>query len=285
MKRWEKDFTSNPRARLTNPSRAIWSRIDNMKKIRSEAGGKTIVQWVRAHIEEQTDKPKKEHKPKQSKKESSKSKQQKAETQDPKGKPKPTHRQPRKHKPPPPPTCACGQPKGKCDKNHPHHIGNELADTEANRGRKGVEPSQDEREDPRHGEDPWHLTHRNTQCEGDITTVIKQAIRLTRLTDMQNSSKPHCRRVAAALTLSDQCIRKYTTGKKAIPTRFIARALSDALPTYKNESKKVGEANSYAHMYGTHIEGGLCSCGAGEVEDNYHMFCRCKYSEHINVPG
>ena len=98
---------------------------------------------------------------------------------------------------------------------------------------------------------------------------------------MQNSSKPHCRRVAAALTLSDQCIRKYTTGKKAIPTRFIARALSDALPTYKNESKKVGEANSYAHMYGTHIEGGLCSCGAGEVEDNYHMFCKCKYSEHI----
>ena len=115
VKRWEKDCTNNPRARSTNPSRAIWSRIDNMKKIRSEAGGKTIVQWVRAHIEEQTDKPKKDHKPKQSKKESSKSKQQKAETQDPKGKPKPTHRQPRKHNPPPPPTCACGQPKGKCE--------------------------------------------------------------------------------------------------------------------------------------------------------------------------
>ena len=56
---------------------------------------------------------------------------------------------------------------------------------------------------------------------------------------MQTSPQPHTRGVAEALTLSDDSLRKYTTGKKAIPTRFITRALSDSLPTYKNERKKV----------------------------------------------
>ena len=69
VKRWEKDYTNNPRARSTNPSRAIWSRVDHIKKFREAAGGKTQVKWVRAHIEEKTDpqKTKSRPKPKQTK--------------------------------------------------------------------------------------------------------------------------------------------------------------------------------------------------------------------------
>ena len=43
----------------------------------------------------------------------------------------------------PPPTCACGADRGECKKEHEHHIGNDLADWEANEGRRKAMPAEE----------------------------------------------------------------------------------------------------------------------------------------------
>ena len=261
VKRWEVTRAEDVRARSKAPCRAVWNRIDRIKKIREAAGGVTTVKWVRAHVEEA--------------KESSKQTAEEQEQEQQKITAVPRKKKQAKA---PPPQCACGEQKGKCKKTHPHHIGNDRADEAANKGRMERQTEED-RGDPRQGEDPWYMIYREAYCEGDITTEIKKATRLTRLTEMQNSSKPHDRLAARAVTMSDTCMRKYVMNVKEISTRFVTRAISDSLPTYKNEAKKLGEGSTYEYMYGEYIQGGLCSCGSGEVEDNHHVFCKCKLTQ------
>ena len=126
------------------------------------------------------------------------------------------------------------------------------------------------------------MTHKGKVCEGDITSEIKEATKLQRLSEMLQSTKPHIKQVAQAVTLSAPSIRKYIANKKDITTRYMTRALSDSLPTYKNEAKKIQTGNTYEAMYGDKIEGGMCVlCGDSKVEDNHHIFCECQKYAHI----
>ena len=111
---------------------------------------------------------------------------------------------------------------------------------------------------------------------------IKEATKAQRLTEMHDSSKPHIKQVANAITLSVPSIRKHIANHKDITTRFMVRAISDSLPTYKNEAKKVAPGNKYEEMYKDKITGGTCVCCDLETaESNQHIFCECPKYAHL----
>ena len=200
IQRWELTKTNNPRELATSPGRAVWSRIEALKKLRREAGGKTKVLWVKAHIEEEKASKKK-------KRESTAGGESERQALSREGKQpcivpvegRRSKTKSRQKAQKDPPQCACQAKRGECDKNHAHHKGNDQADAEANKGRQMATP-QNMEEDPRYGEEPWHLTYRGVVCEGDITEEIKKAARETRLTEMKYSSSTHVREVAKMIS-------------------------------------------------------------------------------------
>ena len=95
---WDKDTLNNPRARLHSTGRALWNRIQLLKKARQRAGARTRVQWVHSHVDDPA-------------------RQQVKSTS--------------RHK------CARQGANMKCLPSHPHHKGNEAAGRLATEGLEG----------------------------------------------------------------------------------------------------------------------------------------------------
>ena len=47
---WDKDTLNNPRARLHSTGRALWNRIQLLKKARQRAGARTWVRWCTHNV-------------------------------------------------------------------------------------------------------------------------------------------------------------------------------------------------------------------------------------------
>ena len=99
----------------------MWNRLDAIKTARRAAGLETRVRWVHSHVEANKGAPEGEpvgKKPKKAEGGEGKAKQGNQEA----------------------PRCACGGAEGRCDPDHVHHKGNDVADELANLGRIMPEP-------------------------------------------------------------------------------------------------------------------------------------------------
>ena len=94
------------------------------------------------------------------------------------------------------PRCACGGAKGKCDPDHRHHKGNDVADELANQGRAMPTPCTSYHSSLC-GEERVHngMVREGRVCEGDITKETKAANR-QRLRTTMREGKAHMRQLA-----------------------------------------------------------------------------------------
>ena len=240
VKRSGMNLLSKPRKRIKDPARATWNRITSMIDVRRHEGTKTNIHWVHAHVDKE-DKGDKQSKPNDMQ-------------------------------------CACGAEKGKCDPQHKHHVGNELADAAAKSGAKQA-PSQTA-EDCRCGEERYHLTRLGQVCQGSIPAELKKAAKLGLLQEMRFSDKRTIRGMSKAIDLSDPLLRKHVANNAGVSKRFLSRAIAEALPTYKQQAQRVGESKdgTYNKMYGELLEEGQCRvCNTGEIETIQHVMCGCQH--------
>ena len=152
------------------------------------------------------------------------------------------------------PRCVWGVATGKCDPDHKHHKGNDVADELANLGRAIPAPGTSY-----HtllcGEERVHngMVREGRVCKGDITEEIKAANR-QRLQTTMREGKAHLRQLAEMLESSDTVMRHKVMKGQAVSTRFNVRAMSDSMPIVKHEWDKAKEGNAYLalHVWGSH---------------------------------
>ena len=116
------------------------------------------------------------------------------------------------------PRCACGGAEGKCDPNHVHHKGNDVADELANLGREMPEPYTNYHS-PLCGEERVHMMRAGRVCEGDIAEEIKRANKELVRTTMREG-KAHMRQLSEMLEASDEVMRHKVMKGRAVSTRF-----------------------------------------------------------------
>ena len=109
------------------------------------------------------------------------------------------------------PRCACGGAEGKCDPNHAHHKGNDVADELANLGRSIPVPCTDYHS-PLCGEERVHIVRAGRVCEGDVTDEIKAA-NGQRLRTTMPEGEAHVRQLSDMLEASDEVMR-HTRGTR-----------------------------------------------------------------------
>ena len=79
-------------------------------------------------------------------------------------------------------TCCSQGAGGKCDPNHPHHVGNGKADELATEGLSMAEPSRDMAMASTTGEERHHLVdHTGQPCQGSVSDALKEAATAMRL--------------------------------------------------------------------------------------------------------
>ena len=178
--------------------------------------------------------------------------------------------------------CACGQMAGpdnnQCDPTHVHHLGNDMADRLANQGRS-KECLADRALD---GEECHILRWKGQPCLGSIPATLKLASRNKRLEDMEKSEASRDQSMWRMITLSVPNIRNMISKLKTVSTRFLVRAVTDTLPTYHNEYKKVLTSTAYKNRYQDHINGGLCPF-CHEPETLSHTLTSCRLGDQIRT--
>jgi hypothetical protein len=180
--------------------------------------------------------------------------------------------------------CACGEEP--CDPMHKHHEGNDFADTEAKNGAMARESAhQLEIQD---GEEDYHLERKGKPVQRKLSAALKEARDEKVREEMMVSEKSTLKRAGVALEMSSRMVRGACSRNKTVGLTFPARALTDQLPTYKREFKRVeaGEG-SYRDRFGDKIEGGLCqyckSIGTVAVEDIEHIMNKCKRQSMVDI--
>ena len=124
VQRWAGDKRGHTRGRSKEPARAVWNRLDAIKTAQRVAGSTTRVQWVHSHVDATKQLPEGEPVEKKSQRAeggAGKARQGKQEA----------------------PQCTCGEAEGKCNPDHVHHKGNDVADELANLGRTMPVPGMD----------------------------------------------------------------------------------------------------------------------------------------------
>ena len=110
------------RDRAKRGARAIWNRIHALKGERDRRGTDTVVRWVHSHVDDEDRRTRK--------------KAPKVHKANDWWKPKPDPTPVGTGRSTSPMECACGgDASGHCIQAHPHHIGNDLADALAERGK------------------------------------------------------------------------------------------------------------------------------------------------------
>jgi len=250
--RAQKSMAHDPRGRSKDAARATWRRVEALIQNRKLRDAHTKMEWVHSHVEEAVAK-------------SEGGAKSKGKKQD----------------------CACGGGEHH-DKNHPHHVGNDLADQAAKEGRqKPLRQDMKEYE----GEETYTMECANRLCQGDITQAIKDAAKKRRIRLLGEATSTKARQWHQAYKQSDKTIRKAIMKKTEASTRFKVRAMADALPTYKHESKRAknDKGGDYRAMYADLLGEGECKrCwekerGCEEVEDMNHMLVTCPQARKIRL--
>ena len=132
---WDNETLDNPIARLRSTGRALWNRIQLLKRAMQRVGSRTWVQWVPSHVD-------------------ASSRQQAKATS--------------RHK------CACQGANMKCSPSHQHHKGNEAADKLATEGMEGEEPRGYNLRCST-GDEHFALMRQGRLCQGDMSESLKGA--------------------------------------------------------------------------------------------------------------
>lgn len=270
VQRWKRNEWDNPRARSKGKARALWNRIDIIKREMRTRGGLATVQWVHSHVDKDDGGDSREgHEARQRRGEEKKKKRKGmtwAEKQQAKEEGKV-------------PTCACGEPGGKHDAAHMHHKGNDAADELAEKGAFSDRPPATENNSKK-GEEQYTLYRGAEYVAGDVGAAIKEAAQENRIEEMKKGTSSRGKDWATAYEEADATMRAHVIRETKGLERFRIRAMTDSLPTYKNEAAKVKAGNEYERLYGDKLKGGLCRCcDDNKIETANHMWCECKGGE------
>ena len=246
--------------RLTQGARAIWNRIYMLAQAREEKGSSTELRWIHSHVEQEERRVRKGALGGALKW-----------------------------------VCSCGgDERGDCVASHHHHIGNDWADTLAEKGKGLVEGTRETKRcfeggvwrsgvlreaqlQAIAGEDNRVLyDNSGTLVQGCVKTALKGAAVQKRVNALGKGTSKRGRAWALMRELS----WGGTPGalyKSMLSMRFVVRMLAGCLPTYENISQRIGDGNNiYGYVWGD--KESLCRCpccGEGVTESMDHVMRGC----------